>query len=260
MKLSHFALFSLVDKVASFSVVCIIELFDQVLVLFSQCKYKAIYRPLLRAYYFCHFLFRIYRKQYSLESCISVGNEFSYQYWSMWAVWSMVPSIKNEVSITVLASVELLTRVQAFKCAAFKQKNEFIVYDLIREECGCIFHSSLNSPAVCFCHGLVKYTFLRRWYWENSRRNFANSESSWFHSVKLKIWTLTKQLIRDSAGNSTGPSQGGASVTSFMWEDMSTYVGRMEWFIGHFGSQNEAKNLTDCVDAFKMFFTEEVIE
>jgi hypothetical protein len=55
----------------------------------------------------------------------------------------------------------------------------------------------------------------------------------------------------DSAGNSTSPLQGGASDTSFTWEDMSNYVGRREQFIG---------NLTEGVDAFKMFFTQEVIE
>jgi hypothetical protein len=54
MKLLHFALYSLVDKAASFNVVCtIIALFDRVLVLFSPCKYKVIYRSLLLAYSFC---------------------------------------------------------------------------------------------------------------------------------------------------------------------------------------------------------------
>jgi hypothetical protein len=54
--------------------------------------------------------------------------------------------------------------------------------------------------------------------------------------------------------------QGRASDTSFMWEDMSNYVGRREWFIGNSGPWNEAKNVTEGVDAFKMFFTQEVIE
>jgi hypothetical protein len=65
---------------------------------------------------------------------------------------------------------------------------------------------------------------------------------------------------RDSAGNSTSPSQGGVSDTSFMWKHKPNYVGRRERFIGHSGPQNEAKNVTEGVDAFKMFFTEEVIE
>jgi hypothetical protein len=63
----------------------------------------------------------------------------------------------------------------------------------------------------------------------------------------------------DSAGNSASPLRGGASDMSFMWEDMSNYVGRRERFIGNSGSQNEAKNVTEGMDAFKMFFTQEVI-
>jgi hypothetical protein len=41
MKLLHFALYSLVDKVASVNVVCTIDVFDRVLVLFPPCKYGA---------------------------------------------------------------------------------------------------------------------------------------------------------------------------------------------------------------------------
>jgi hypothetical protein len=52
MKLLHFALNSLVDEVASFNVVYIIDLFVRVLLLFSPIKYKAIYRSSLRAYSF----------------------------------------------------------------------------------------------------------------------------------------------------------------------------------------------------------------
>jgi hypothetical protein len=42
---------------------------------------------------------------------------------------------------------------------------------------------------------------------------------------------------------------------------MSNYVGRREQFIGNSGPRNEeAKIVTEGVDAFKMFFTEDVIE
>jgi hypothetical protein len=42
-----------------------------------------------------------------------------------------------------------------------------------------------------------------------------------------------------------------------MWEDMPNYVGTRERFIGNSGPQNEAKNVTESVDAFKMIFTQE---
>jgi hypothetical protein len=45
-----------------------------------------------------------------------------------------------------------------------------------------------------------------------------------------------------------------------MWEDMYNYVGRRERFIANSVPQNEAKTVTEGVDAFKMFFTEEVLE
>jgi hypothetical protein len=61
----------------------------------------------------------------------------------------------------------------------------------------------------------------------------------------------------DIVQDSTSGLQHGASVTQ---EDMSNYVGRREQFIGNFGPQNEAKIVTEGVDAFKMFFTQELIE
>jgi hypothetical protein len=73
------------------------------------------------------------------------------------------------------------------------------------------------------------------------------------------IEDLSTHEDSDSAGNSARPLQGGASDTPFMWEGMSNYVGRRERFIGNSGPQNEAKNVTKGVDAFKMFFTQEVI-
>jgi hypothetical protein len=45
-----------------------------------------------------------------------------------------------------------------------------------------------------------------------------------------------------------------------MWEDMSNYVGRRERFIRNSGPQNEAKNVTEDVDAFKMYNMELVLK
>jgi hypothetical protein len=46
----------------------------------------------------------------------------------------------------------------------------------------------------------------------------------------------------------------------FTLKDVDNYVGRREEFIGNSGPQNEAKNVTEDADAFKMFFTLELIE
>jgi hypothetical protein len=41
---------------------------------------------------------------------------------------------------------------------------------------------------------------------------------------------------------------------------MANYVGKREQFIGNSGPQNEVKNLTEGETAFKLFFTQELIE
>jgi hypothetical protein len=60
----------------------------------------------------------------------------------------------------------------------------------------------------------------------------SESESSLFDSDddSSAIEGLSTHEASDSnsAGTSTSPLQGGASDTSFMWEDMSNYVGRRE--------------------------------
>jgi hypothetical protein len=50
-----------------------------------------------------------------------------------------------------------------------------------------------------------------------------DSESSFFDSDNdsSAVEGLRTHEASDSAGNSTSPLQGGASYTSFMWEDMS---------------------------------------
>jgi hypothetical protein len=64
----------------------------------------------------------------------------------------------------------------------------------------------------------------------------------------------------DSAQGSKSALQGGPSVTAFTSDNIANYVGRREQLIGNSGLQNELKNVTEGVDAFKMFFTQELIE
>jgi hypothetical protein len=66
--------------------------------------------------------------------------------------------------------------------------------------------------------------------------------------------------VSGSARNLTTTLQGWAGDMYLMWKDMSNYVGRRERFVGNSSPQNEVKNVTEGVDAFKMFFTQEVIE
>jgi hypothetical protein len=65
----------------------------------------------------------------------------------------------------------------------------------------------------------------------------SDSESSLFDpdndSSAIEDLSTHKASDSDSAANSTSPLQGGANDTSFMWDDMSNYVGRRERFIGN---------------------------
>jgi hypothetical protein len=53
--------------------------------------------------------------------------------------------------------------------------------------------------------------------------------------VQLKVLTLTNQVIQIVREIQQVLSQGEASDMSFMWEDMSNYVGGREQFIGNSG-------------------------
>jgi hypothetical protein len=41
---------------------------------------------------------------------------------------------------------------------------------------------------------------------------------------------------------------------------MTNYVGRREQFIGNCGPQNDAKDVTEGADIFKLFFTQDLVE
>jgi len=47
---------------------------------------------------------------------------------------------------------------------------------------------------------------------------------------------------------------------TFMWEDMTNYVGQREQFVDNCGPQNEAQNGTHCTKMFKMIFDDELVE
>jgi len=51
-----------------------------------------------------------------------------------------------------------------------------------------------------------------------------------------------------------------ALSATFMWKDMTNYVGQRKQFVDNCGPQNEAQNETHCAKVFKMFFDEEVVE
>jgi hypothetical protein len=47
---------------------------------------------------------------------------------------------------------------------------------------------------------------------------------------------------------------------TFMWEDMTNYVGQRERFVDNCGTQIEAQDETHCAKAFKIFFDDELVE
>jgi hypothetical protein len=58
----------------------------------------------------------------------------------------------------------------------------------------------------------------------------------------------------DDAQCASASSAPTASSETFVWEDMTNYVGQKDQFIDNYGPQNEAQNKTNCAKVFKMFF------
>jgi hypothetical protein len=133
-------------------------------------------------------LFRICLKQYNLGFCSSVGNIVSFQIiciidlfdfyfcftrwfidlWSMCTIWFLTPSIENENSITVLASVVLLTRVQAFKWCdscihAHGRMTSLCLLCLERMQIYIIQQSaSVMESSVHICREMILRDFLKK--------------------------------------------------------------------------------------------------
>jgi len=57
----------------------------------------------------------------------------------------------------------------------------------------------------------------------------------------------------DDVQCATASSAPTASSATFMWEDMTNYVGQREQFVDKYGPQNGAQNETHCAKVFKMF-------
>jgi len=64
----------------------------------------------------------------------------------------------------------------------------------------------------------------------------------------------------DNVQFATASKMPSALSDTFMWEDMTNYVGQRKRFVGNCGPQNEAKNETHCAKVFKMFFDDELVE
>ena len=64
----------------------------------------------------------------------------------------------------------------------------------------------------------------------------------------------------DDVQFATASSAPSALSATFMWEDMTNYVGQREQFVDNCGPQNEAQNETHCAKLFKMFFDDELVE
>jgi len=60
----------------------------------------------------------------------------------------------------------------------------------------------------------------------------------------------------DNVQCATASSVPSALSATFMWEDMTNYVGQREQFVDNCGPQNE----THCAKVFKMFFDEKLVE
>jgi hypothetical protein len=90
---------------------------------------------------------------------------------------------------------------------------------------------------------------------------FSDSESSFFDSDDdssgiddLPVGeAIAVERTEDEDSDSESVVQSVSSTARFAWEDMN-YVGQREQFIGNCGPQNDAKDVTEGADIFKLFF------
>ena len=64
----------------------------------------------------------------------------------------------------------------------------------------------------------------------------------------------------DNVQFATASSAPSALSDTFMWEDMTNYVGQREQFVDNCGPQNEAQYEAHCAKVFKMFSDDELVQ
>jgi len=75
--------------------------------------------------------------------------------------------------------------------------------------------------------------------------------------------TVGEVIVSECCDNvqfSTASSAPSALNDTFMWEDMTNYVGQRKQFVDNCWPQNEAQYETHCAKVFKMFFYDELVE
>ncbi|XP_023724900.1 piggyBac transposable element-derived protein 4-like [Cryptotermes secundus] len=70
---------------------------------------------------------------------------------------------------------------------------------------------------------------------------------------------LDDRALMDAVGNE-GSDEDNSANQEFVWEDMQNYRGQREHFTGSVGAQGPAKDVTEIVDVFELFFNKELIE
>jgi len=76
----------------------------------------------------------------------------------------------------------------------------------------------------------------------------------------LTVGEVIGSECSDNVHFATASSAPSALSDTFMWEDMTNYVGQREQFVDNCGPQNEALNETHCAKVFKIFFDDELVE
>ena len=64
----------------------------------------------------------------------------------------------------------------------------------------------------------------------------------------------------DDVQFATASSTPSALSATFMWKDLTNYIGQRELFVDNCGPQNEALNETHYAKVFKMFFDDKLVE
>jgi hypothetical protein len=93
----------------------------------------------------------------------------------------------------------------------------------------------------------------------DSESSFLDSDSSGIDDLPVGE-AIAVERTEDEDSDSESAVQSVSTADRFTWEDMPNYVGRREQFIRNCGPQNDAKDVTEGADIFKLFFTQDLVE
>ena len=93
-----------------------------------------------------------------------------------------------------------------------------------------------------------------------SDQNSCSDDDDSSGADDLTVGEVIVSECSDNVQFATASSAPSVLSDTFMWEDMTNYVGQREQFVDNCGPQNEAQYEAHCAKVFKMFSDDELVQ